>query len=162
MTISPVTQIWDNWGIVRCVSRDRSRITISLPKGGTIDAPNAGFSLGECVAFAVNQLTKEVIQVIPRDVAEVRRLLAMEPLMELVVSVAPEPIIEESGIPQVMTIEEILEVYDEHCSNDDGAGQETSLCADYGCGESGDFVEGWEDLSGDTPETEELRMGFED
>lgn len=160
--ISPITQIWDNWGMVRCVSRDRTRITISLPKGGTIDAPNAGFSLGECVAFTLNQLTNEVIRVIPRDVAEVGRLLAMEPLIELAVSVAPEPIIEESGIPQVMTIEDILEVYDEHCSNDDGAGQETSLCADNGCGESGDFVEGWEDLSGDTPEAEELGMGFED
>jgi hypothetical protein len=160
--ISPMTQIWNNWGIIRRISSDRTRITIGLPKGGSIDAPNAGFSLGECVAFTINQLTNEVVSVLPREVAEVKRLLASQPLLELAVSVAPEPRIEESGIPREITTEEILEVLDEYCTNDDSKRQETSDSADLCGGESGELIEDWEDLSGYTSETEELGLGFED
>lgn len=159
--ISPLTQTWDNWGIVRRISQDRMRITIALPKGGTIDAPNSGFSLGECVAFSVNQLTKEVVQVIPRDVAEVRRLLANQPILELAVSVAPEPISEESGIPEVIQSREIEEVLDEYFNSIDDSGQEVEGGLDLCLGEDREVVPGWEDLTGD-PTEDDAALGFED
>lgn len=159
MTISQLTQIWDNWGIVRRVSPDRTRITIAMPKGGTIDAPNAGFSLGQSVAFAINQFTKEVVSVVPREVAEVKRLLAMEPLLELAIA-SPEPIPEENPIPREITIEDMLEVLDDSY-NDDGDRQETSCIDDCGGGEDRELIEDWEDLTGYSAE-EELGLGFED
>jgi hypothetical protein len=159
--ISPLTQIWDNWGIVRRISRDRTRITISLPKGGTIDAPNAGFSLGECVAFSVNQLTKEVVSVVPREVAEVKKLLASQPILELAISVAPEPISEESGIPEVIKSREMEEILNDYFNNVECEGQETSDGADLGCGEDRDLVPGWEDLTGYEVD-DGVGLGFED
>jgi hypothetical protein len=59
-------------GIVKKVSRNRSKIWIELPRGGTFLCRNEGFEVGEQVCFLLDPLKRHVLKVIPKDVADAR------------------------------------------------------------------------------------------
>ena len=121
--------IWDNPGIVRGVSPDRTRITIALPNGGTIDAPNAGFSVGQSVCFSYHPTTHEILEVVSREVAETKRLLFDQPEINSAVGLNP------------MNEENTEVSYDDECSIDEDLRLVDEINAHYGVGEhrEGDF-----------------------
>jgi len=78
-------------GVVRRVSRDRSRITISAPRGGTFECQNAGFRIGQEVCYILDTLNKKVTQVLPRNVADLQVLMGLNPELQEALQVEPEP-----------------------------------------------------------------------
>jgi hypothetical protein len=68
-------------GIVQSVSKDKTEITLSLPRGGTIKAPNAGFEVGEKVCFFMNPAETKIVKVIPKLVADVARAVGESPIL---------------------------------------------------------------------------------
>jgi hypothetical protein len=82
-------QINANYGIVRSVSADRSRIKIRSPRGGTFECRNEGFEIGQAVCFILDALNKKVVKVLPKEVADVQAMLGLNP--ELQEALADEP-----------------------------------------------------------------------
>jgi len=122
----------DNHGVVSWVSPDRTTIKIRLPRGGSVKAPNAGFEMGDVVAFTLNPVGDRVLKVMPKYVAD----LAVE--------------IGRNRLLQAALIEE--EVSDEHNWNANGIEEDCPYsrpsleeCPDlYGAEYRGD-VEEWAD-----------------
>lgn len=69
--MSVYRRINDLEAIVQSVSKDKTEITLSLPRGGTIKAPNEGFETGDKVCFFLNPAGNKIIKVIPKLVADV-------------------------------------------------------------------------------------------
>ncbi len=94
-----------NVGRVKRVSADRTEITVALPRGGTLVCRNEGFRIGEEVCFVLDPSERHVIKVVPRDVAEVRAMLAADIYLQHAIMEPPklrpedkatnEPIFEE-------------------------------------------------------------------
>jgi len=84
---------WVNahYGVVRRVSKDRSRITISAPRGGTFECQNAGFEIGQQVCYILDTLDRQIKRVLPRDVAELQVLMGLNPELQEALQVEPEP-----------------------------------------------------------------------
>ena len=70
-----------NYGIIRQISPDKSRIKIKLPKGGFAEAQNEGFEIGDKVCFVVGP-SGRIIKVILKLVADVIAGVANSPLMQ--------------------------------------------------------------------------------
>jgi hypothetical protein len=81
-----------NYGIVRSVSQDRSKITIGATRGGTFECHNEGFEIGQTVCFLLDALGRRVIKVLPKWVADLQLYFGSNPeLQEALRTDAPEP-----------------------------------------------------------------------
>lgn len=78
ITTTPINK---NWGVVRWISPDKSRIKIRLPRGGTIKAQNEGFDIGDSVCFAVDYLGR-VVKVMSRLTADMIMHMASNPVLQ--------------------------------------------------------------------------------
>jgi len=68
-------------GIVQSVSKDKTEITLSLPRGGTIKARNEGFEVGENVCFFMNTAGTKVVKIIPKLVADLSAAVGEDPML---------------------------------------------------------------------------------
>ena len=68
-------------GIVQHVSKDKTEITISLPKGGRIKARNEGFEAGDNVCFIMNNAGTKVVKVFPKLVADLTAIVGEDPTL---------------------------------------------------------------------------------
>jgi hypothetical protein len=68
-------------GIVQKVSKDKTQITLSLPKGGKIKARNEGFEIGDQVCFILNSAGTKIIKVLPKLVADITVKSNEDPLL---------------------------------------------------------------------------------
>ncbi len=75
-----------NYGIVRRVSKNRETITIGRPRGGTFKAKNAGFEIGDEVAFVLDPTSRKVIRIIPKDVADAKIAISQDPALQQAIS----------------------------------------------------------------------------
>ena len=66
-------------GRVKKVSKDKTQITVSLFKGGTVVTKNAGFEKGDRVCLITNSITNKVIKTIPETVANIIRTVGSSP-----------------------------------------------------------------------------------
>lgn len=78
---SPINK---NYGVVRRISKDRSTIWIRLPRGGLVEAPNAGFEVGDTVCFLTG-LDRRIKQVIPKFVADLMVEVGNNPYLQAVI-----------------------------------------------------------------------------
>lgn len=113
------TPTWHNSGVVRSVSQDRNTITISLPNGGRIDAPNAGFLVGDAVCFATSITTGEITRVVPYEFAQNERSRYERP------NENPAPWLRPND-------DEVEEVYDEYENAFDSRGPLATKDVDSG------------------------------
>jgi len=68
-------------GIVQHISKDKTEITISLPKGGSIKARNEGFEAGDNVCFIMNNAGTKVVKVFPKLVADLTAIVGEDPTL---------------------------------------------------------------------------------
>jgi len=129
-----------NYGIVRSVSGDRAKITISSPRGGVFECRNEGFEIGQAVCFILDALNRQVKKVLPKNVADMQTFLGLNP--ELQEALADEPEQETVIInddPELM--EDINEI--SHKLTSEGYGIEEYL--DFVSEIPGEEVEEWDD-----------------
>lgn len=79
--MSVYRRINDLKGIIQSISKDKSEITISLPRGGTIKATNEGFEVGDKVCFFLNAAGNKIVKVIPKLVADVTAAVGEDPVL---------------------------------------------------------------------------------
>jgi len=100
-------------GIVQSVSKDKTEITLSLPRGGTIKAQNEGFEAGENVCFFMNTAGTKVVKVIPKLVADLSAAIGEDPM--LAHSIVERPVEEDEDFDEYETDEAIIiEEGDDH------------------------------------------------
>lgn len=87
-----------HFGAVVAISKNKLVITIQLPNGGKLTAPNEGFSLGDEVCFDMNP-DGDVTKVTPKLVADTIMKISLDDLLKSYVNDAPE-----------LTDEELLEL----------------------------------------------------
>lgn len=151
--------IWYD-GVVKKVMG--ANIEVTLPSGGVILAPHLGFDRGDEVAFTLDILSKKVVRMIPKEMAEFKNLLAIEPLLSIAIHATQteeeereEPHIED-GDKETLEMEDIHGI-DYDCSS----GQESEIDPDNSCEEHRDLARQWEDLDND-PSEETDSLGIED
>jgi len=79
-----------NYGIVRSVSADRAKISISSPRGGVFWCRNEGFEIGQAVCFILDALSRQVKKVLPKEVADIQVLLGLSPELQEALMEEPE------------------------------------------------------------------------
>jgi hypothetical protein len=79
-----------NYGIIRSVSQDRSKIKIGMPMGGTFECRNEGFEVGQAVCFILDALGKRVLKVLPKEIADLQLFLGTNPALQEAIR-EPEP-----------------------------------------------------------------------
>ena len=80
-----------NYGVVRSVSSDRSKITIHSPRGGTFKCRNEGFEIGQPVCFILDALGRKIKKVLPKEVADMQALMGLNPELQEALAEEPEP-----------------------------------------------------------------------
>jgi len=121
----------NNRGIVRRISPDKTTITIALPRGGKLTCRNEGFEIGEEVCFVLDPSRRRVIKVMPRDVAEIRQMIAADPILQ-------HAIME----PSTLTLEE--DYYGDHDHYEHGYRQIVEASPHHRSHEIGRIIEGGE------------------
>lgn len=136
-----------NYGIVRAISEDRSKITIGMPLGGNVQCQNAGFKVGQAVCFVLDTVNQRIVQVLPKDIADMQVLLGTNPLLQEAIQ---DDLPEQQ--PDLPTSEEIdYELLAKEDNNDiaDYYGDPGSLFEEYldSIGEeTGEDAIGWDDI----------------
>lgn len=155
MTLIPT---WYN-GVVKKMLG--ATIEVTLPNGGTILAPNHGFDRGDEIAFTLDAISKKVARMIPKEMAEFKNLLAIEPQLSLAIHATQteeeeeEPYIEDGD-------EETGEMEANHGIDDDSSSGQGAEIDPDNCGEEHrDLARRWEDLD-DDPSEEINALGTED
>jgi len=130
-----------NYGVVRSVSNDRTKISINSPRGGVFWCRNEGFEVGQAVCFILDALNRQIIKVLPKEVADIQVLMGLNP--ELQEALAEEPEQETVIInddPELME-----ELTNDEISNDvTGEGYSTEEYLDFLSEIPGEEVEGWD------------------
>jgi hypothetical protein len=136
-----------NYGVVRSVSGDKTRISISSPRGGVFWCRNEGFEVGQAVCYILDALNREVKKVLPKEVADMQFIMGLNPELQEALQEEPEQetvVIDDD--PELM--EEIDDYFD---GTDEGPSIEEYL--DSICEIPGDPIEDWE--FGDWPGNQE-------
>jgi hypothetical protein len=160
MSQTSTTFLNSNYGIVRRISKDRTTITIALPRGGTFEAKNAGFEIGDEVAFLLDSASQRVVKVIPKDVADARMAIAQNETLQQAISdnEIPESLLEiqefEKSYEMLFNDDEEI-IMEEFCHdntpNDTGdQGSPIEGGFDFGCGEHREDVIEPADYYGDS------------
>lgn len=58
------------------------QVELRLPKGGRVSAPNRGFEVGEAVCFTLDASGCNIVNIYPKDVADLKVALAQEPMLQ--------------------------------------------------------------------------------
>jgi len=127
-----------NYGTVRSVSADRTRVRISAPRGGTFECRNEGFEIGQSVCFLLDALNRQVIKVLPKEVADMQAFMGSNP--ELQNALIEEP--EDADCVILDYDPELMEVFHDNDIAGEGCSIEEYL--DFLCETTGGDVEGWE------------------
>lgn len=97
-------------GIVQEVSSDKSKISLLLPRGGTIKARNEGFETGDHVCIIIDPIKKKVLKVLPKIIADLTVVIGSNPILQSAIRDAPEELEidfdEYEFEPEEITIEE--------------------------------------------------------
>jgi hypothetical protein len=113
---SPINK---NIAIVDRVLDGGQTIILHCKLGGRFSCRNQGFEVGDVVCYTIDPLTQQVVHLLPKDVADLKVMLARDPDLQLA-------IVEDSDVEQVITIDS------------SGYGQETEIDPDLGRGDSGE------------------------
>ncbi len=124
------------FGRIKRVSVDRTEITVALPRGGTMVCRNEGFRIGEEVCFVLDPSERHVIKVMPRDVAEVRAMLAADIYLQHAIMEPPELRPEDMVTNEPIFEEDCYEGID--ATNESNHGQNVENDPDRNSGETGD------------------------
>jgi len=81
----------ENEAIVQSVSKDKTKITLLLPRGGLVKAKNEGFEVGDNVCFLLDSSQKKITKVLPKLVADVTVAVGSDPIMRAALHEAPDP-----------------------------------------------------------------------
>lgn len=127
-----------NYGIVRSVSADRTKIKVVTPRGGTFECRNEGFEIGQPVCFILDALNQQVIRVLPKDVADMWAFMGSYP--ELQDALMEEP--EDSDCIILDYDPELMEVF--HDNDIAGEGRSVEEYLDFLCEATRNDAEGWE------------------
>lgn len=87
-----------NYGIVRAVSGDRTTIKVVSPRGGTFKCRNEGFEVGQAVCFILDALNRQIIKVLPKEIADAQYLLGLNPGLQEILQ--DKPIDNDVEIPE--------------------------------------------------------------
>ena len=77
--------------IVQSVSKDKSEITLLLPRGGLIKAKNEGFETGDHVCFLLDSSQKKITKVLPKLFADLTVAVGSDPITRAALQEAPDP-----------------------------------------------------------------------
>jgi len=80
-------------GIVTWVSANKSKIKIRT-KGGVLKCDNEGFRVGDEVMFILDPGSNRPLRILPKDIAQLKLNLIMNPINQLLIK-DNDPIIEE-------------------------------------------------------------------
>lgn len=129
-----------NYGIVRAVSGDKTRISISPPRGGVFWCRNEGFEVGQAVCYILDALNQQVKKVLPKEVADMQFVMGLNPeLQEALQEELEQETVVINDDPELM--EDINEIIYDVTS--DGYSVEEYL--DFVSEIPGEEVEGWDD-----------------
>ncbi len=109
-----------NVAIVDRVLDGGQTIILHCELGGRFKCRNKGFEVGDVVCYTIDPLTQQVVHILPKDVADIKVLLAKEPTLQLAM------------IKEELDVESIIAI------NPPDIGQETEIDPDFGCGDSGE------------------------
>ena len=115
-TTSPINK---NVAIVDRVLDSGQTIILHCKLGGRFTCRNQGFEVGDVVCYTIDPLTQQVVHILPKDVADLKVMLARDPDLQLA-------IVEDSDVEPFIAIDS------------SGYGQETEIDPDQGCGDSGE------------------------
>jgi len=71
-----------NYGVVRAVSNNRSTIKIAMPRGGVFECRNEGFEIGQPVCFILDSLKRQIIKVLPKEIADAQLIIGLDPALQ--------------------------------------------------------------------------------
>jgi hypothetical protein len=71
-----------NYGVVRSVSNNRERIKIVAPRGGIFECQNAGFEIGQAVCFILDTLGRQILKVLPKEIADLQLMAGLNPELQ--------------------------------------------------------------------------------
>jgi len=133
-------QINANYGIVRSVSNDRTKISISSPRGGVFWCRNEGFEIGQAVCFILDALNRQVKKVLPKEVADMQFIMGLNPELQEALEEEPE---QETVV--INDDPELMEDIDEIIYDVTGEGYSIEEYLDFVSEIPGEEVEGWDD-----------------
>jgi len=133
-------QINANYGIVRSVSNDRTKISISSPRGGIFWCRNEGFEIGQAVCFILDALNRQVKKVLPKEVADMQFIMGLNPELQEALEEEPE---QETVV--INDDPELMEDIDEIIYDVTGEGYIAEEYLDFVSEIPGEEVEGWDD-----------------
>lgn len=96
-----------NYGTVRSVSKDRTIIRIVSPRGGTFECRNEGFEVGQAVCFILDALNRQIVKVLPKEVADTQYLLGLNPDLQEILQ--DKPIDNDVEIPEDVELMEKID-----------------------------------------------------
>jgi len=71
-----------NYGVVRAVSNNRSTIKIAMPRGGVFECRNEGFEIGQSVCFILDSLKRQIIKVLPKEIADAQLIIGQDTALQ--------------------------------------------------------------------------------
>jgi len=70
-----------NTAVVTRLLNGGQRVELRLPKGGRTQAQNRGFDVGEIVCFTLDATGRRIVQILPKDVADLKVAIAQDPML---------------------------------------------------------------------------------
>jgi len=70
-----------NRGTVTRILDGGMHIELRLPRGGRIQCANRGFEVGEVVCFTLDATGRNIIHVLPKDIADLKVAIAQDPML---------------------------------------------------------------------------------
>lgn len=101
-----------NYGVVRSVSNNRERIKIVAPRGGIFECQNAGFEIGQAVCFILDALGRQILKVLPKEIADLQLMAGLNP--ELQEAMQDKPIDGDADVEDDIALMEEMTNADSH------------------------------------------------